>query len=154
MTDKIPVKLKSKDNIIYAIQRKSDGLYSRGGTPPRWDKFPKTWGIGSFKNHLLQFKVDNYCFTLRSKLEDRWDGWKLDLSNYDKYLLNKKIFPYFDCEVIRIDFVTLDILERFPAEEWIWNNAYKPHYEKMGGTVYEKYLKAVREFCVENDLIW
>lgn len=37
----------------YKIQRKSDGLFSCGGTQPKFTKFGKIWrSMGQLKNHL------------------------------------------------------------------------------------------------------
>lgn len=39
--------------VVYKIRRKSDGLFSTGGTSPSFSKTGKTWGtIGHLKSHL------------------------------------------------------------------------------------------------------
>ena len=44
------------DKIVYMIQRKSDGLFSKGGTSPQFNKNGKIWGnIGHLKLHLNLF---------------------------------------------------------------------------------------------------
>ena len=41
------------NTLVYRIKRKSDGLYSTGGSCPRFTKKGKTWSsIGNLKNHL------------------------------------------------------------------------------------------------------
>lgn len=47
--------------IVYKIRRKSDGLFSTGGTTPRFTSKGKTWsGMGQIKNHLNQFVTHDY----------------------------------------------------------------------------------------------
>jgi hypothetical protein len=46
---------------VYKIRRIKDGLYSMGGTSPRWTKQGKTWNtIGHLHNHLNMFKEYNH----------------------------------------------------------------------------------------------
>lgn len=46
---------------VYKIRRIADGLYSTGGTSPKWNKHGKTWNtVGHIKNHLAMFKEYNY----------------------------------------------------------------------------------------------
>lgn len=105
MTEKLPTK--KKPIVLFAIQRKADGKYSRGGTPPKWGQFPKTWGIGPFKNHLIQFVPDRY--------------WRRDVP-----------WPYVGCEVLEIDPDNLQITKRYTASEWVWVNCYLPYRDKDG----------------------
>ena len=45
----------------YMIRRKSDGLYSTGGTAPSFNKKGKVWSsIGALKNHIIQGVNTNY----------------------------------------------------------------------------------------------
>jgi hypothetical protein len=61
MTVKFPIVLKG-----YAIFNPSTGLWSRGGTGPKWGKNPKIWSnVGHLKNHLNQFVHRQY--------PDRWN---------------------------------------------------------------------------------
>ena len=47
------MKATPKDTIIYKIRRKSDGLFSSGGTGPRFSATGKVWTtLGALKNHL------------------------------------------------------------------------------------------------------
>lgn len=40
---------------LYRVRDKTSGLYSSGGTRPKWGNGGKTWyGIGPLKNHLRQ----------------------------------------------------------------------------------------------------
>ncbi len=51
----------------YAIFNPATGLWSKGGTGPRWAKNPKIWSnIGHVKNHLLLFVNRQY--------PDRWNN--------------------------------------------------------------------------------
>lgn len=46
---------------VYKIRRKSDGLYSKGGSSPTFSKNGKTWNtIGQLKSHLTLVK-DGLC---------------------------------------------------------------------------------------------
>jgi hypothetical protein len=47
-------KPKLKDN--YYIFNTKTGLYSRGGTGPKWGRSPKTWTKGGIKLHLVQLR--------------------------------------------------------------------------------------------------
>lgn len=52
MTDKV---------FVYAIRRRSDGLFSTGGSSPRFTKNGKRWStIGHVKTHLAMFV--GYCY--------------------------------------------------------------------------------------------
>lgn len=43
---------------VYKIQSKTTGLFSTGGTSPRFSRIGKTWSnIGHLKTHLLQFST-------------------------------------------------------------------------------------------------
>ena len=71
--------------ISFKIRRKSDGLFSTGGTTPKFTKNGKTWSsIGALKNHLN---------LMNGK---RWDSyWK-------QYLPINKTY-YDDCEVVELN---------------------------------------------------
>lgn len=151
MADKLPSK--PKPTLMYAIQRKSDGLWSRGGAGPKWGKLPKTWGIGPFKNHLLMYKINGYDINVEKAEEliatgatRRWRDIRPDCFTKHK-LLHNQYFPYFDCEIVEFAPTTMEVTNRYPAEEWVWDNCYKPNYEKMGSYSDGRYLKRVKEYC-------
>lgn len=51
----------------YAIFNPATGLWSKGGTGPKWAKNPKIWSnIGPLKNHINQFVSRQY--------PDRWNN--------------------------------------------------------------------------------
>jgi hypothetical protein len=153
--EKIPTKLKPS-TVLYAIQRKSDGAWSRGGSGPTWGKFPKTWGKGAFKNHLLMFKVDGYGINITQAKKDEKSGycWRsVAPGMFGRYkLLHNKLFPYFDCEVVEIKAEDMTVVNRYPAEPWVWDNCFKPNYEKIGGYGDGRYLKQIKEYCKEYGL--
>lgn len=65
--------------IVYKIRRKSDGLYSSGGTNPSFHKVGKTWS-----------RIHNVRRSLTDLRKHRW--W------HDK-------FPYKDCEIVEYELV-------------------------------------------------
>ena len=154
MIEKIPTKVKSK-TIIYAIQRNSDGLYSRGGTGPSWGKFPKTWGIGPFKNHVNMFSTNCYKFNLDriKQAEDPsapyyYRSYYANPEDYQQFKLLSKRFPYYDCEVLEIQADNLTVINRFSAPEWLWANVVHPYYKKE-----ERYYPMIEEFCKEYGIL-
>ena len=49
------IRPEDKEKTLYMIRRKSDGLYSMGGTTVKFSKLGKVWsGIGPLRNHLRQ----------------------------------------------------------------------------------------------------
>ena len=152
MAETVPTKRPVK---MYAIQRKSDGKWSRGGCGPSWGAFPKTWGNGPFKNHLLMFQVSDWTLNVTRVKEYEAKFGVPRVGTYYTYpfpdefighkLLSQYRFPYFDCEVVEFDPNTLGIINRFPAEEWVWDNCFKPNYEKS------RYIEQIREYCKEYD---
>jgi hypothetical protein len=47
---------------LYKLRRKSDGLYSTGGTSPGWSKKGKTWNtLAALSGHLAQHRGDYYA---------------------------------------------------------------------------------------------
>jgi hypothetical protein len=121
MTEKIPTK--KQPVVIYAIRR-PDGKYSRGGgIGPTWGPFPKTWGIGPLKNHLLQFKPCQHY---------------------------RRAFPYVDCQVVRIQAADLSIIETYPAVQWAWDNCFVPYRDReVRDWRREEFLKAFEDWKVE-----
>jgi hypothetical protein len=68
----------------YKIRRKSDGLFSSGGTDPDFNRQGKTWScIGHLKNHLKQF----YSYHWQTKGGD----WRLEM--------------YKDCEIVEYEII-------------------------------------------------
>jgi len=66
---------------IYRIRRKKDGLFSAGGSNPRFNKSGKAWTtIGKLKNHLRLFEY------------------------YSGY---SPPWPYDDCEIVSYEIVAL-----------------------------------------------
>jgi len=50
--------------MVYKIRRKSDGLFSSGGSGPRFSTKEKAWAtIGQLKNHLQLFKDWRHSYT-------------------------------------------------------------------------------------------
>lgn len=50
---------------VYKIRRRSDGLFSTGGTRPRWTTLGKVWsGRGHLKNHLRLAQTHKFASTL------------------------------------------------------------------------------------------
>jgi len=48
----------------YKLRRKSDGLYSTGGTHVRWNQTGKVWNtLTALSGHLAQHKGDSYALT-------------------------------------------------------------------------------------------
>lgn len=58
---------------IYKIRDKDNGLYSTGGTSPRWTKHGKTWNsIGSVKTH-----INNWSSAYSSNRGEAPQGWEI-----------------------------------------------------------------------------
>lgn len=69
---------------FYKIRRKTDNLFSMGGSRPSFNKKGKTWtGKGHITNHVHQ--LDKKC-----------------------YRTGKKIDPYADCEIVTCEMVIID----------------------------------------------
>lgn len=52
--------------VVYKIRRKSDGLFSTGGTCPSWNANGKTWNTrGALSNHMAQLRDPYYSRTRR-----------------------------------------------------------------------------------------
>jgi hypothetical protein len=154
MTEKLPSP--KKPTVMYAVQRKKDGQWSRGGSgSPRWGKYPKTWGLGPFKNHLLMYRVDGYNFSIAKAKEQETKSiyylyGDVRPSSYTKHkLLHNTCFPYWDCEVVQFDANSMEITARFSAPEWVWDNCYKPNYEKLKGrgSSGTRYFDELMEYC-------
>jgi len=56
-------KMTDKKTIVYKIQRESDGLFSAGGSTPRFTKVGKLWRMkGHLTSHLTQLHNGNGCW--------------------------------------------------------------------------------------------
>jgi hypothetical protein len=132
-----------KTSRMYAIQRLSDGAWSRGGAPVKWGKMPKTWGAGPFKNHVGMFRTLSYMFNVDKFEETKGSIYPryANPDNYEIFLLHKTYWPYFNCEVVEFDPSTLGILQRYPAHDWIWDHCYRPFYER------ERCFEEIKNFC-------
>lgn len=52
--------------VVYKIRRKSDGLFSTGGSVPSWTENGKTWNTrGALSNHMAQLRDPYYSRTRR-----------------------------------------------------------------------------------------
>jgi len=61
--------------IVYKIQRKSDGLYSNGGSDPLFMKKGKIWrGLGDLKNH---FNIIRECHKSEKYLENLYKNCEI-----------------------------------------------------------------------------
>lgn len=74
-------------NSVFKIRRKSDGMFSSGGTPPKFTKTGKAWANHrTFNQHISQFS--------QSELADYYENCEIlvfDLShrlNYVSKLVN------------------------------------------------------------------
>lgn len=152
MTETIPTKRTVPT--MYAIQRKRDGLWSRGGGYVKWGKFPKTWGAGPFKNHLNMFKIHAYKFNvdkLKEIVEKKAYYNPYAVPEEFQYKLIHKSFPYWDCEVVTFDSDTLAVTRRMPAEQFAWYDCYWPSYMKNDERYIENMIKFCNEFGLEFD---
>lgn len=139
-----------KPVVVYALYNKMRRQYSRGGSGcPKWGKYPKTWGIGPFKNHLNLYNSSPYQFSNYYAPS----GMKAEYFRRDCLIRNDH--PYHDCEVLEIDPDGLTITARHDAIPWIYENSTKPYYagqfKKAAGFHYRKY---VMDFCKENGIKW
>lgn len=97
---------------LYMIRRKSDGLYSTGGSSPRFTRVGKAWtAINHLKNHLKLVGVGHAIY------DDKWN----------RIGYNWSCPKYADCEIVVFEVVKTessilsidDIIEdmRHKAEE-------------------------------------
>ena len=89
---------------VYMIRRKSDGLYSAGGTTPIFTKNGKTWSsIGALKNHLNQAIIRDYGYK----------PWKNDNNKKSVYIY-RDFETYADCEIVAFEIVTTESPDTVP----------------------------------------
>lgn len=70
---------------LYYIKDRETGLYSGGGTGPRWSaKKPKLWSLGALKGHLAQFDANRYGRGRGLNLLAAWDVYCIDLAVSDQ----------------------------------------------------------------------
>lgn len=49
------------EHVVYKIRNKRTGLFSAGGTEPKWTKLGKAWsGRGPLLSHLAQFRTGSW----------------------------------------------------------------------------------------------
>jgi len=73
----------SSNEAVYKIRDKETGLFSTGGSVPRWKKIGKTWsGLGPVTNHLTMW-CDKYDYKKRKRIiidiPDEWEIVKYEL---------------------------------------------------------------------------
>lgn len=76
---------------VYAIRRKSDGLFSSGGGHPKFKKTGKIWTrVSDLKNHLNLVNIKDYqnCEIVLFELNEK-NSYKVYSLNED---LRKRIF--------------------------------------------------------------
>lgn len=140
MTETIPGRIPCKHD--YTIRRKADGLYTRGGSGPKWGKTPKLWALAHFKNHIHMFQISEWYFASEF---DYYGRPLIPVETLKWKLLNNK-FPYFDCEILKIDHATLGVIERFEAHEFAWNEIIRPFYMKS------RYWSDIEKFAEKHKL--
>jgi hypothetical protein len=70
---------------LYYIKHRITGLYSSGGTGPRWsNKKPKLWTLGALKGHLNQFADRANNLAGRNGDAANWDVYCVDLAINDR----------------------------------------------------------------------
>ena len=63
---------------IYKIRHKETGLFSTGGTTPRWTKRGKIWtSNGSVRSHLRQFREPYY----NTEIPEEWEVIEYEISD-------------------------------------------------------------------------
>lgn len=80
---------------VYKIRDQGTGLFSAGGTGPKWTKVGKTWSsMGQLKNHLHMFithKYDGYynrsCI---NKIPTSWEILEIEVSEVTSTTMNAK----------------------------------------------------------------
>lgn len=151
MTEKLPAP--KKPTVFYAIYNPKNQKYSKGGAGyPTWARYPKTWGLGGFKNHLNLYTTSAYSFPEIGEDESsRYYRFHVKPEQFLKDCLMKADHPYLECEVLEIDSDGLTIAKRHPAKEWIYNNAIKPYYLKRD-CVSKRYIERIEHFCKENGI--
>lgn len=148
--EKLPKK-KIRNNILYAIKRRSDNKYSKGGAYGLFAKTPKTWGLGAFKNHLHIFDARYYLFhrditghTIVGAPFTSSGVSAADFPNRD--FLIPSSFPYWDCDILEVDAEDFTILRTYDAPSWAWENCYKPHILKNNN----RYLESINTFLKKH----
>lgn len=73
----------SLNEAVYKIRNKETGLFSTGGSVPRWKNVGKTWsGLGPVTNHLVMW-CDKYDYEKRKSvivdIPDEWEIVKYEL---------------------------------------------------------------------------
>ena len=76
----------------YKIRRKSDGLYSSGGTHPQFNSSGKIWR--KYSHVLLHLNVLVEEIKSRNKHDERWNCSR-----------NKIPWPYNNCEIVMVEYV-------------------------------------------------
>lgn len=62
-------------NVVFKLRHKVTGLYSSGGTEPKWTRSGKTWSSKSAVGNMLDLVTgSNYA---RSKNHNDWYNWEL-----------------------------------------------------------------------------
>lgn len=80
-------------SVVYKIRRKTDGLYSKGGTYPTFSKTGKTWNTrGALSNHFALLNDPYYRRMDRSRI-------------------------YEDCEIVVIEVVPTEV-NTMPVSAW------------------------------------
>jgi len=63
---------------IYKIRHADSGLYSTGGTTPKWTKTGKTWNnIGHLKSHLRTYIAANTKDDAKEAVYEMLRGWQI-----------------------------------------------------------------------------
>jgi len=69
------------ETVCYKIRDRNTGLWSAGGTEPRFNKIGKSWSKGPLLNHLAQFKIRNGSFReVKCGIPDNWEVVKFVIS--------------------------------------------------------------------------
>jgi hypothetical protein len=88
---------------VYKIRRKSDGLFSTGGTSPTFTKSGKSWAsLGALKNHLNQAIHRDYGYRCYSD------------SKRETVRLFGAFLPYMECEIVAYEIVTVENTDALP----------------------------------------
>ena len=77
---------------LYKIQRKSDGLFSTGGSWPQFTKNGKSWSnIGHVKNHMKQVVKIAECYLDCDLLEVEMTEKTVKKTSLSKYIFMESI---------------------------------------------------------------
>ena len=83
---------------IYKIENKN-GMFSGGGTYPRWTKKGKTWSdIGAVKRHLVQFcssyewENNKTVYSWKNNIPEDWTVLEITNNGVERYSA-KELYP-------------------------------------------------------------